>query len=109
MRPRSCFRRELMGPGYDAAFIPVVMEGTRARALSFLADLDSGLINPDLPRETQIRYAATGHGVSGLELRLPVRGIVDHLHDMAIPDPELECAACRCERTEIARLSVEAG
>ena len=101
------FRRELMGPGYDAAFIPVVMEGTRARALSFLADLDSGLINPDLPRETQIRYAATGTGFLGSSYDY-VRGIVDHLHDMAIPDPELDALLADVE-AEIARLSVEAG
>ena len=95
-----------MGPGYDAAFIPVVMEGTRARALSFLADLDSGLINPDLPRETQIRYAATGTGFLGSSYDY-VRGIVDHLHDMAIPDPELDALLADVE-AEIARLSVEA-
>jgi hypothetical protein len=101
------FRRELLGPGYNAVFIPVVMEGTGARALSFVADLSSGMMNPDLTRETQIRYAATGTGFLGSSYDY-LRGVVDHLQEMAIPDPELDALLVDVE-AEIARLSAEAG
>jgi hypothetical protein len=59
------------------------------------------MINADLTRETQVRYLATGTGFLGTQLRLSP-GVVDHLHEMDIPDPELDALLAETE-AEMAR------
>jgi len=59
------FRRELVGPAYIAAFIPVELDGEKISALSFLADHTSPDIVPDVDRADQIRWIATGSGILG--------------------------------------------
>jgi cation transport protein ChaC len=95
------FRRELLGPGYIASFIPVELDDMRATALTFLADHSIDMINADLTRETQIRYLATGTGFLGSSYDY-LRGVVDHLHEMDIPDPELDALLAETE-AEMAR------
>jgi cation transport protein ChaC len=95
------FRRELLGPGYIASFIPVELDDMRATALTFLADHSIDMINADLTRDTQIRYLATGTGFLGSSYDY-LRGVVDHLHEMDIPDPELDALLAETE-AEMAR------
>lgn len=83
------FRREMIGPGYLARFVPVVIDGAEARALTFLADHNDPLMRPDITRADQIRYLATGCGFLGSSFDY-LSNIVDHLHDMGIPDPDLD-------------------
>lgn len=97
------FRRELIGPGYHARFVSVDLGGEAARALTFLADHDDPLMQPDITRSRQIRYLATGRGFLGSSYEY-LRGVVDHLHDMAIPDPDLDALLAETE-AEMARLS----
>lgn len=99
------FRRELLGPGYIATFIPVDLDDRRVTALTFLADHSVDMINADLPRASQVRYLATGTGFLGSSYDY-LRGVVDHLHDMEIPDPELDALLAETE-AEMARLSTD--
>lgn len=59
------FRREMIGPGYLARFIPVSMGGTALKALTFVADHGSDEMVPDIARPDQIRWIATGAGFLG--------------------------------------------
>jgi cation transport protein ChaC len=95
------FRREVLGPGYIPSFIPVELDDMRTRALTFLADHSIDMINVDLPRATQIRYLATGKGFLGTSYDY-LRGVVDHLHEMDIPDPDLDALLAETE-AEMAR------
>ncbi len=97
------FRREVLGPGYLPTFIPVELDDMQAMALTFLADHTVEMINADLSRDTQIRYLATGTGFLGSSYDY-LRGVVDHLHEMAIPDPNLDALLAETE-AEMARLS----
>ena len=81
------FRREMIGPGYHARFIPVVIDGQKARALSFLADHDDPLMEADIPRATQVRYAATGSGFLGTSFDY-LASTVSHLAEVGIVDAD---------------------
>ncbi|MFW5641935.1 MAG: gamma-glutamylcyclotransferase [Roseicyclus sp.] len=90
------FRREMIGPGYHARFVPVRMGETETRALAFLADHDDPLMRPDISRAEQLRYLATGTGFLGSSHDY-LKNVVDHLHDMAIPDPDLDALLSETE------------
>jgi cation transport protein ChaC len=81
------FRREMIGPGYHARLIPVVIEGQEARALTFLADHDDPSMQADIPRATQIRYAATGTGFLGTSFDY-LHSTVAHLAEVGITDAD---------------------
>jgi cation transport protein ChaC len=95
------FRREMIGPGYHARFVPVVVDGRETRALTFLADHDDASMRPDISRAEQLRYLATGEGFLGTSHDY-LRNVVAHLHEMAIPDPDLDALLAETE-AEIAR------
>ncbi len=81
------FRREMIAPGYHARFIPVIVDGQEGRALSFIADHDDPLMQADIARETQIRYAATGAGFLGTSFDY-LHSTVAHLAEVGIDDPD---------------------
>jgi cation transport protein ChaC len=81
------FRREMIGPGYHARFIPIEIDGQRSQALSFLADHDDPLMQADIPRATQVRYAATGSGFLGTSFDY-LASTVAHLAEVGIDDPD---------------------
>lgn len=62
------WRREQVGPAYDAAFVEATHDDGCARALTFVADHSADLIDPTLTRDEQIRYFATGSGFLGSSL-----------------------------------------
>jgi cation transport protein ChaC len=79
------------------------MAHTNGHALTFLADHDIDMIKADLTRETQVRYLATGTGFLGSSYDY-LKGVVDHLHEMDIPDPDLDALLAETE-AEMARRS----
>ena len=81
------FRREMIGPGYHARFIPALIDGQEVRALSFLADHDDPLMQADIPRAAQVRYAATGAGFLGTSFDY-LSSTVAHLAEVGIDDPD---------------------
>jgi len=83
------FRRELLGPGYFARFIPVEIDGTRVEALSFIADHSVEMIAGDLSRDAQIACFLSGTGFLGSSYDY-LANVVAHLHEMDIPDPDLD-------------------
>jgi cation transport protein ChaC len=96
------FQREMIGPGYLARFVPVLIDGREHRALTFLADHDDPLMRPDITRDEQVRYLATGEGFLGTSADY-LRNVVAHLHEMAIPDANLDALLAETE-AEIARI-----
>lgn len=98
------FQREMIGPGYHARFVPVVMDGHETRALSFLADHDDPLMQADICREAQIRYAATGAGFLGTSFEY-LANTVAHLAEVGIDDPDASelLAAATAFRAQMAR------
>ncbi|MDG4647396.1 gamma-glutamylcyclotransferase [Roseibacterium sp. SDUM158017] len=95
------FRREMIGPGYLPRFVPVIADGQEGPALTFLADHDDPMMEPGITRAEQIRYLATGEGFLGTSADY-LRNVVSHLHEMAIPDPDLDALLAEAE-AEIAR------
>ncbi|MGZ9810930.1 gamma-glutamylcyclotransferase [Pseudoroseicyclus sp. H15] len=83
------FRREMVAPGYHAVFTPADTAEGRVEALCFVADPAADMIEIDLPRETQIRYVATGKGMLGTSLEY-VESVVAHFRAFGIRDDELE-------------------
>ena len=79
------FRREMIGPAYIPAFIPVRIAGREASALTFLADHDFPDIRGDITRSDQIRYIATGVGFLGTS-RDYLANIVEHFAHLGIED-----------------------
>jgi len=102
METEILFRREMIGPGYLARFIPVRIDGTETRALAFLADHDDPLMRADIPRADQIRFAATGTGFLGTSLDY-LQSTVEHLAEVGITDPDASdlLAAARAFRAEV--------
>jgi cation transport protein ChaC len=95
------FRREMIGPGYHARFVPVLIDGAPARALTFLADHADPLMQPRISRAEQLRYLSTGTGFLGSSYEY-LKNVVDHLHELAIPDPDLDALLAETE-AEMAR------
>jgi cation transport protein ChaC len=81
------FRREMIGPGYHARMVPVVIEGSEAQALTFIADHDDPLMQSDITRAEQVRYVATGEGFLGTSYDY-LASTVAHLAEMGIEDPD---------------------
>jgi len=79
------FRREMIGPGYHARMVPVVIDGIEDRALTFLADHDDPLMRADITRAEQVRYAATGEGFLGTSYDY-LASTVSHLAELGIED-----------------------
>ncbi len=84
------FRREMMGPAYLAAFVPVRIDGAEIAALTFLADHASPDIDPYIPYSDQVRHIATGHGILGSN-RDYLINVVEHFAHLGIEDPH--CSA----------------
>jgi glutathione-specific gamma-glutamylcyclotransferase len=83
------WRRELIAYAYKPAFAKVETEFGEVEALTVIADRDSDFICPDLTREEQVRYIATGTGFLGTSLQY-IENIADHFAALGIEDREVE-------------------
>lgn len=79
------WRREIIGPGYIPQFVTAELDDREVRALTFVADHDVDMVMPDLPREVQVRYIATGCGFLGTS-REYLANIVSHFEALGIHD-----------------------
>lgn len=79
------FRRELVGPAYLPEFISVRIGEGEVTALAFLANHQCPDILPDISREDQIGWIATGCGFLGTS-REYLANIVDHFTHIGIED-----------------------
>lgn len=59
------WRREFIGPAYFPVFVPAQMSDGTVNALTFVADYDAELIEPELSRAEQLEYLVTGSGFLG--------------------------------------------
>jgi cation transport protein ChaC len=82
------WRRELIAYSYKPVFAAVETEFGQVEALMVIADRTSENIRPDLTREEQIRYIATGKGFLGTSLEY-IENIAAHFAALGIEDAEV--------------------
>ena len=83
------WRRELLGHAYRPAMVTVTTGLGSIEALTVIANHDAEVIRPDLTREEQIRYVATGKGFLGTSLQY-LENIAAHFEALGIEDKEVE-------------------
>lgn len=83
------FRREMIGPGYLAVFVGALIEGQEVRALTFVADHATDIIDADLGFDDQVRMIATGEGFLGTSHEY-LANVVRNLRALGIRDPACE-------------------
>jgi cation transport protein ChaC len=82
------WRREKVGPAYKSQFVGAVASGEPITALAFVADHEADVIEPNLTREEQIRYVATGRGFLGSSMEY-LRNIHQKFAALDIHDDEV--------------------
>jgi glutathione-specific gamma-glutamylcyclotransferase len=83
------WRRELLGYVYKPVFARVDTDLGQVEALTVIADRTSEFICPDLTREEQVRYIATGAGFLGTSLQY-IENIAAHFAALGIQDREVD-------------------
>lgn len=79
------WRREAIASAYRPTMVDVVTAAGTVRALTFVANHDSPVIFPNLPRTEQVEYLATGEGWQGTS-RQYLEGIASQLDALGIKD-----------------------
>jgi cation transport protein ChaC len=82
---RRIWWREMIGPGYRPAFLPAETDLGSIEVVTFVADHAAPPIEPDLPHETMVRYAATGRGFLGSSLDY-LENLARHFDELGIED-----------------------
>lgn len=82
------WRRELLGHAYKPAWISVETALDNLEALTVIANHGADVIRPDMTREEQVRYAATGRGFLGTSLAY-IENIAAHFEALGIIDSEV--------------------
>jgi glutathione-specific gamma-glutamylcyclotransferase len=80
--------REKIGPAYTPTFVQAVVATESVSALTFVADYDAELIDPDLTRDQQIHFFATGRGFFGPSIDY-LRNIAKKFAALGIQDEEV--------------------
>ena len=80
--------RERIGPAYTPTFVNAVVADESVSALAFVADYDAQLIAPDLTRDEQIHFFATGKGFFGPSIDY-LRNIAKKFAALGIDDEEV--------------------
>lgn len=91
------WRRECVAPAYTPTFVKAELSDSSIEVLAFLADHAAEQIEPDLPRDTQVRYLATGEGFLGTSAAY-LRNVVSHFRSLGILDEEAETLLADVER-----------
>lgn len=82
------WRREKVGPAYKSEFVEAVAADQSITALAFVADHEAEVIEPDLTREEQVRFVATGTGFLGSSMEY-LRNIHQKFAALDIHDEEV--------------------
>ncbi len=82
------WRRELLGHAYKPAFANVTTHFGDVEALTVVANHGADVIRPDMTRDEQIRYVATGKGFLGTSMEY-LENISAHFEAMGIEDGEV--------------------
>lgn len=85
---RIIWRREMLISSYKPRFITVTTALGDVEALAFIANHDSERICPQLDREQQIKYIATGAGILGTSLEY-LETLVRNLGALGIEDSDV--------------------
>jgi len=79
------WRREMIGPAYLPAFVPMTMNGDLVPALTFTVDHAAPDVRIDLSHDEQVRLIATGEGMLGTSLDY-VENLAAHLDALDLED-----------------------
>ena len=90
------WRREKVGPAYTATFVEAVVAEEPVTALAFVADHDAELIDPNLTRDEQIHFLATGVGFFGPSIDY-LKNIAKKFTALGIHDEEVTSLLCETE------------
>lgn len=82
------WRRELLGHAYRPSMTAVITQFGEVEALAVVANHGAEAICPDMTREEQVRYVATGKGFMGTSLEY-LENIAAHFEAMGIEDSEV--------------------
>ena len=83
------WRRELIAYAYKPVFATVETRFGSVEALTVVADHTSDHIRPDLTRDEQVRFIATGAGFLGTSLQY-IENIAGHFAALEVKDREVE-------------------
>jgi cation transport protein ChaC len=93
---RILFQREMIGPAYLPVYVTADLGGTRVTALTFTADHAADLMAPDISRDDQIAYLATGAGFLGTSYDYLVN-LAEQLAALGIDDPDIRALRAEVE------------
>jgi cation transport protein ChaC len=82
------WRREMIGPAYVPAFVPMTLDGQTVPALTFTADHAARDIRTDLSHAEKVRLIATGKGTLGTSLEY-IENLARHLDALGLDDDEV--------------------
>lgn len=82
------WRREKVAPAYTPTFVQAQIQDRSVTALTFVADHEADTIEPDLTRDEQIRFMATGTGFLGSS-RDYLKNIAEHFEALGIQDEDV--------------------
>ena len=82
------WRRELIAFSYKPVFAEVETAFGAVEALTVVADRTSDFIRPELTRDEQVRYIATGKGFLGTSMQY-IENIAEHFAALKIEDAEV--------------------
>ena len=77
----------MIAPGYHARFISILIDRVYKHALTFVADHNSEMMHPEIERNKQIIYAATGIGILGSSLEY-LQNTLKNLNELGITDSD---------------------
>ena len=80
----------MIGHGYIPTFVTTLIDGQPLSALTFVANHEADMICPDITRQEQIRYIATGAGFLGTSKEY-LANIVSQFKALGIVDED--CSA----------------
>lgn len=83
---RRLWTREMIAPAYRPVMLTARTAQGEVPTLGFVADHAADMIDPDIPYEDQVRFAATGVGFLGTS-RAYLENIADHFEAFGIEDP----------------------
>jgi len=96
------WRREMIGHGYIPTFVTTLIGGQPVRALTFVANHEAETICPDITREEQVHYIATGSGFLGTSKEY-LANIVSQFLALGIVDEHCSALLLEVEAYQAAR------
>ena len=93
----ALWKREMVNGVYRPVWVPIEMHGDEALALTFVADPDHPQFAGEFPADVQADYIRQATGIRG-RCRDYLANVVAGLHDLGVPDSELDDLLARVDK-----------